>query len=68
MGIVVNSWNVEDMVGAMLQVMHGDIHLDPGISRARASEFEISLVVERWERIIGEYLRQYHSDPRVSPA
>lgn len=56
MGVVVNSWNVEDMVEAMLQVMNGDIHLNPDISRTRAREFDISVIVKKWERIISKCL------------
>lgn len=56
MGAVVNSWNVEDMVEAMLQVMRGDIHLNPDISRTRASEFDISVIVKKWEPILLRYL------------
>jgi hypothetical protein len=55
MGAVVDSWNLEDMISAMLQVMRGEIYLDANISRARASEFDVSVIVRQWERIIREY-------------
>lgn len=55
MGAVLDSWNPEDMVAAMLQIMHGEIHLDPDISKARSGEFDVSVIVKRWERIIGSY-------------
>ena len=58
MGAVVDSWNVEDMVTAMLQVMRGDIYLNADISRARASEFDISVTVKQWERIIRKYITE----------
>ena len=52
MGAVVDSWNPEDMINAMLQVMRGKIYLDANISRARAREFDVSVIVSQWERII----------------
>jgi L-malate glycosyltransferase len=55
MGVVVDSWNKKDVVGAMLQIMHGEIRLDANISRARALEFDVSLIVRQWERIIRHY-------------
>jgi len=56
MGAVVDSWNVQDMVTAMSQVMRGDIYVNPDISRARASEFDISVIVKEWEHIISKYM------------
>jgi glycosyltransferase involved in cell wall biosynthesis len=52
MGVVVKSWNVEDMANAMLQVMRGEVYVDADVSRTRASEFDISIIVKRWEGII----------------
>jgi glycosyltransferase involved in cell wall biosynthesis len=56
MGAVVDSWNLEDMISAMLQVMRGEIHLDANISRARAGEFDVSVIIRQWEGIIRQYL------------
>jgi glycosyltransferase involved in cell wall biosynthesis len=56
MGVVVDSWNVEDIVKAMLQVMRGDIYLNEGVSRRRAAEFDVSVLVKQWERIIRKYV------------
>ena len=56
MGAVVNSWNIHDMVTAMLQVMRGEVYVNADISRARASEFDVSVIVKQWEGIIGKHL------------
>jgi L-malate glycosyltransferase len=56
MGVVVDSWNVRDLISAMLQVMRGEIYLDAKISRARASEFDVTVIVRRWEQIIRQYV------------
>lgn len=58
MGVIVNSWNEQDMIAAMLQVMRGDIYVNADISRARASEFDISVTVKQWERIIRKYITE----------
>jgi glycosyltransferase involved in cell wall biosynthesis len=52
MGAVVDSWNIKDMIRRMLQIMRGEIYLDANISRARASEFDVSVIVRQWEEII----------------
>jgi len=56
MGAVVDSWNVQDMVAAMLQVMRGEIYVNAHISRARAAEFDVSVVVKQWESIVLKHL------------
>jgi glycosyltransferase involved in cell wall biosynthesis len=58
MGAIVDSWNVNDMVTTMLQVMRGDIYVNADISRARAAEFDISVIVKRWESIILKYITE----------
>ena len=58
MGVVVNSWNVEDMAAAMLQVMRGDVYVNADVSRRRAAEFDVSLLVKQWERIVRNYLTE----------
>lgn len=58
MGVIVDSCNEEDMVAAMLQVMRGDIYVNANISRARASELDISVTVKHWERIIRKYITE----------
>jgi len=52
MGAVVDSWNLQDMVAAMLQVMRREIYLNPDVSRVRAREFDVSVIVRQWERIM----------------
>ena len=58
MGAIVESWNDKDMVTAMLGVMHGDTYLNADISRARAREFDIPVIVKRWESIIQKYITE----------
>ncbi len=52
MGAVIDSWNVEDLASAMLQVMNGEIPVDREKTRARAREFDISIIGKRWEQIL----------------
>jgi glycosyltransferase involved in cell wall biosynthesis len=54
MGAVVDSWNVEDIVKAMLQVMRGETYVNADVSRRRAAEFDVSVVVKQWERTVGK--------------
>jgi glycosyltransferase involved in cell wall biosynthesis len=56
MGVIVESWNVSDIVRAMLQVMRGEIDLNAKVSRERAEQFDVSLQVRRWESLIQKYL------------
>lgn len=56
MGAIVDSWNVQDMVTAMLQVMRGDLYVNADISRARAAEFDTPIIVKQWERVIQKYI------------
>ena len=55
MGAIVDSWNVEDIAKAMLQVMRGEIYTDSNLSRARAREFDIRVVVKQWQSILRQY-------------
>jgi glycosyltransferase involved in cell wall biosynthesis len=55
MGAIVDSWNVEDMAKVMLQVMRGEIYVDGDVSRARAREFDITVIVKQWENILQDY-------------
>jgi len=57
MGAIVDSWNVEDMVEAMIGVMNGDIYLNADVSRERAGEFDISTMVKQWESIMRTYIK-----------
>ncbi len=61
MGVIVDSWNLNDIISAMLQVMRGEIYLDGSISRSRAREFHASLTVRQWEGIIRQY---FASNPK----
>jgi glycosyltransferase involved in cell wall biosynthesis len=58
MGAVVDSWNVQDMVTAMVQVMRGDIYVNADISKARAAEFDVSAIVKQWQRTVMKCLRE----------
>jgi glycosyltransferase involved in cell wall biosynthesis len=55
MGAIIDSWNVDDMANVMLQVMRGEIYVDDDVSRARAREFDITVIVKQWESILQEY-------------
>lgn len=52
MGLVVESWNVADLVAAMLKVMRGEARHDAEVSRRRAAAFDTSVIVRRWEEIL----------------
>jgi L-malate glycosyltransferase len=56
MGAVINSWNVEDMVEAMLKVMRREMFLNTEVSKTRAGEFDISVIVKKWESILQKCL------------
>lgn len=58
MGVVVDSWKVQDIVAAMSQVMRGDIYLNADISKARARQFDVSVIVKQWERTILTFMGQ----------
>jgi glycosyltransferase involved in cell wall biosynthesis len=55
MGVVINSWNHSDLAQAMLEVMTGEIVCDPGVSRARAAEFDAPLQAQRWQQVMRSY-------------
>jgi glycosyltransferase involved in cell wall biosynthesis len=67
MGAVVDSWNAKDLITAMLQVMRGEIYLDANISRARASEFDVSVIVRQWEENIRRHFTTQPEARRASP-
>lgn len=52
MGVIVNSWSEQELAAGLLQVMHAEIYLNADVSRSRAAEFDVSLVVKHWEGII----------------
>ena len=55
MGVVVESWNVADLVEAMRAVMKGDILVDQNILKKRASEFDVSAQVRHLEELFQKY-------------
>ncbi len=56
MGALVPTWDVNEMVEAMVRIMRGDVGFDANLAKARAAEFDITIAVKRWERIILESL------------
>lgn len=55
MGVVIDSWNVEDMIEAMEKVMKGEVFLDKSVSKKRAAEFDYRLQVKHWENLMTTY-------------
>jgi glycosyltransferase involved in cell wall biosynthesis len=52
MGVVVESWNVADLVEAMSAVRKGEIRVDQNILKERASEFDVSAQVRHLEELL----------------
>lgn len=55
MGTVMNSWNVTELVAAMVAVMKGEIHVDQNVLRKRAGEFDVSIQVSYLEALLRRY-------------
>jgi glycosyltransferase involved in cell wall biosynthesis len=55
MGVVIDSWNDDDLVYAMEQVMNGDVQFDSEVAKNRAREFSIAVQGERWLNLLTEY-------------
>lgn len=55
MGVVLDSWNTPDLVGAMRAVMRDGVGFDPKASRERVREFYVDVQGARWE----DFMRQY---------
>jgi glycosyltransferase involved in cell wall biosynthesis len=64
MGVVVDSWNTSDLVGAMRAVMRGEVGFDPGVSRERVREFYVDVQGERWENFMRRYFGHKESAGR----
>jgi glycosyltransferase involved in cell wall biosynthesis len=58
LGIVVDSWNLDDFVSALHRVMRGEVHLDAASARRRAAEFDISSTIKKWERLVEQFAPQ----------
>ena len=54
MGRVVSSWNVDDFVKAMLDLMDGRVNVDPAISRKRALDFAPDTLYKQWDAYVSE--------------
>jgi glycosyltransferase involved in cell wall biosynthesis len=52
MGKVVNSWNVEDLVMAMTDLMDGKIPFSSEILKQRAEDFEAKTMYFKWQELI----------------
>jgi glycosyltransferase involved in cell wall biosynthesis len=52
MGKVVNSWNVEDLVMAMTDLMDGKIPFSTEILKQRAEDFEAKTMYFKWQELI----------------
>jgi L-malate glycosyltransferase len=48
MGIVIDSWNNEDLISAMVKTMRGELFFDPEVGRKRVKEFSIETQGPRW--------------------
>ncbi|CDM65086.1 glycosyltransferase family 4 protein [Pyrinomonas methylaliphatogenes] len=55
MGLIVDSWNVNDLVDAMLEVMTGKVKIDKVVLRKQAERFDVSVQVELWRRTVTRY-------------
>jgi len=55
MGMVVDSWNDDDLINAMLRVMSGDIRFDPAVAKSRAAEFSVEAQGKRWLELLTTY-------------
>lgn len=52
MGIVVDSWRVEDLAAAMLRVMDGGVDINRDVLVARALEFDAAAQTRKWETMM----------------
>lgn len=64
MGVVVDSWDNANLVGAMAAVMNGDISFDARISKERVQEFFVNVQGERWMSVMREYFTSRESQAR----
>ncbi len=55
MGVVVDSWNLSDLIRQMVSIMKQEILFDPRISRKKARDFFIDNQGELWLGIIQKY-------------
>ena len=58
MGVVIDSWNNDDLIRAMEGVMCGEIPFDPLVSRERVKEFSLEVQGARWKGFLQEYFGQ----------
>ncbi len=65
MGLVVDSWNVEDLAAAMLRVMDGQVAIDRDVLVARALEFDAAAQTRKWETMM---LTHFGGTPQPAPA
>jgi L-malate glycosyltransferase len=52
MGAVVNSWNVEDLVNTMIDLMEGRIETNQEVMRQRAADFDAPKMYPQWEALM----------------
>lgn len=55
LGCIVDSWNTNDMVEAMIKVMNDNSWFDPDLARKTAEFYAIENQVKEWEKIMLSY-------------
>jgi glycosyltransferase involved in cell wall biosynthesis len=66
MGMVIDSWDPQDLVQAMLGVMTGEILCDPAVARTRAEMFDAPLQAKKWLATMREYFDSPAHEPATS--
>lgn len=52
MGKVVDSWNLQDLIAAMEQVMDGSLPFDPKVAQTRIQEFTATRQMDHWTQLV----------------